>query len=76
MPWRKYVGRHPRGAECVLHLHAITKLRSDANCWFLYTGPHPKRRGARRKYDGKVHFQDLSRFEDLGTRQEEPHLHL
>jgi DDE superfamily endonuclease len=32
-----------------LHLHAITKLRSDADCVFLYTGPHPKRRGARRK---------------------------
>jgi hypothetical protein len=59
-----------------LGLHAITKLRSDADCLFLYTGPHPKRRGARRKYDGKVHFQDLSRFEDLGTRQDEPHLHL
>ena len=59
-----------------LDLHAITKLRSDADCRFLYTGPHPKRRGALRKYDGKVHFQDLSRFEDLGTRQDEPHLHL
>jgi hypothetical protein len=59
-----------------LDLHAITKLRSDADCWFLYTGPHPKRRGARRKYDGKVHFQDLSRFEDLGIRHDEPHLHL
>src|SRR6266478_7918248 len=31
-----------------LDLHAITKLRSDADCLFLYTGPHPKRRGARR----------------------------
>jgi hypothetical protein len=59
-----------------LHLHAITKLRSDADCVFLYTGPHPKRRGARRKYDGKVNFQALHRFEDLGTRPEEPHLHL
>ena len=59
-----------------LDLHAITKLRSDADCLFLYTGPHPKRRGARRKYDGKVNFQDLSRFEDLGPREEEPHLHL
>jgi len=59
-----------------LHLHAITKLRSDADCVFLYTGPHPKRRGARRKYDGKVNFQDLSRFEDLGPRADEPHLHL
>jgi hypothetical protein len=59
-----------------LDLHAITKLRSDADCWFLYTGPHPKRRGARRKYDGKVNFQDLSRFEDLGPRADAPHLHL
>ena len=59
-----------------LGLHAITKLRSDADCVFLYTGPHPKRRGAKRKYDGKVNFQDLSRFEDLGTREDEPHLHL
>jgi len=59
-----------------LDLHAITKLRSDADCVFLYTGPHPKRRGARRKYAGKVNFQDLSRFEDLGTREDEPHLPL
>ena len=59
-----------------LNLHAITKLRSDADCVFLYTGPHPKRRGARRKYDGKVNFQALHRFEDLGTRPEEPHGHL
>src|SRR3954452_20760061 len=32
-----------------LKLHPITKLRHDANCLFLYTGPHPKRRGRRRK---------------------------
>ena len=59
-----------------LNLHAITKLRSDADCLFLSTGPHPKRRGARRKYAGKVHFQVLSRFEDLGPREDVPHLHL
>ena len=59
-----------------LDLHAITKLRSDADGVLLYTGPHPKRRGARRKYAGKVNFQDMSRFEDLGTREDEPHLHL
>jgi hypothetical protein len=35
-------------AEVVdLHLHPIPKLRHDAHCRFLYTGPHPKRRGAR-----------------------------
>src|SRR5215213_1606004 len=59
-----------------LDLHPITKLRCDADCRFLYTGPHPKRRGARRKYDGKVHFQDLRRFASLGTMAEADHLHL
>ena len=44
-----------------LRLHPITKLRGDADCRFLFTGPHPTRRGAHRKYDGKVHWQDLSR---------------
>jgi hypothetical protein len=59
-----------------LDLYAITKLRSDADCLWLSTGPHPKRRGAKRKDDGTVNFQDLSRFEDLGTREDEPPLHL
>ena len=57
-------------------LHAITKLRSAADCLFLYTGPHPKRRGARRKYEGKVNFQTLSRCEDLGPMEDAAHLHL
>jgi hypothetical protein len=59
-----------------LDLHAITTLRSDADRVFLYTSAHLKRRGARRKYDGKVNFQTLSRFEDLGTMADAPHLHL
>jgi DDE superfamily endonuclease len=59
-----------------LKLHAITKLRSDADCWFLYTGPHPKRRGARRTDAGKGNCHDLGRVEDLGTRADEPPLHL
>jgi DDE superfamily endonuclease len=71
-----YVKKKYMDAVVSLHLHAITKLRSDADCVFLYTGPHPKRRGARRKYDGKVNFQALHRFEALGTRPEKPHLHL
>src|SRR5919201_727025 len=40
-----------------LKLHPSTKLRHDANGLFLYTGPHPTRRGPQRKYDGKVTFQ-------------------
>jgi hypothetical protein len=65
-----------RDEVVALNLHAITKLRHDANCVFLYTGPHPKRRGRRRKYDGKVNFQDLSRFEVLGSLEEKPHIRL
>src|SRR5215831_14688407 len=43
---KKYIDEAVR-----LDLHPITKLRCDADCRFLYTGPHPKRRGARRKYE-------------------------
>jgi hypothetical protein len=59
-----------------LKLHPITKLRCAANCWFLYTGPPPHRRGRKRKYDGKVNFHDLRRFEDLGPLAERAHVHL
>jgi DDE superfamily endonuclease len=59
-----------------LKLHPITKLRCDADCLFLYTGPHRKRRGRKRKYDGKVNFSDLRRFEYLGTLEEAEHVHL
>ena len=44
-----------------LDLHLISKLRSDADLRYLYTGAQ-KPRGARRKYDGKVDFKDLSRL--------------
>src|SRR5262249_10319533 len=59
-----------------LNLHPITKLRCDADCRFLYTGPHPKRRGARRQYEGKVNFQDLRRFGSLAPLAGAAHLHL
>jgi IS4 transposase len=59
-----------------LNLHPLTKLRCDANCRFLYTGPHPQRRGPRRKYDGKVNFQDLRRFASLGPLPEAAHVQL
>jgi hypothetical protein len=45
-----------------LGLHSIGKLRCDSNLRYLYYGPQ-KPRGRKRKYDGKVHFDDLSRFE-------------
>jgi IS4 transposase len=59
-----------------LNLHPLTKLRCDADCLFLYTGPHPPRPGRKRKYDGKVNWQDLSRFEYLGTLAGAEHWHL
>ena len=58
------------------HLHLITKLRCDADLRFLYTSEREKRRGRPRLYDGKVNFQDLSRFQDLGRVSEADHLHL
>jgi hypothetical protein len=53
--------------------HLIAKFRCDANLRHLYTGPQ-KKRGARRKYEGKVKFNDLSRFEYVA--EIEPAIHL
>lgn len=44
-----------------LDLHLISKLRSDADMRYCYTGEQ-KLQGARRKYDGKVDLSDLSRL--------------
>ena len=50
-----------------LDLHVIGKLRSDANMRYLYTGPKRETGSGRQKtYDGKVNWQDLSRFEYAG----------
>ena len=48
-----------------LQLEVIGKLRHDADLRYCYEGPQ-KPRGARRKYDGKVFFDDLSRWHFLG----------
>ena len=44
-----------------LNLHVISKLRSDADLRYLYSGAQ-KPRGAKRKYDGKVQLSDFSRW--------------
>ena len=59
-----------------LDLHASTTVRSDADGGWLYTGPHPQRRGARRTDAGQVNCQAWSRFEALGPRADEPHRHV
>lgn len=46
-------------------LHLISKLRHDADLRWLYTGTQ-KSRGRHRQYAGKVSFDDLSRFEQVG----------
>ena len=57
-----------------LGLHLVSKLRSDANLRYLSTGERKQGRGRPRLYDGKVAFNDLSRFESVG--EVEPGLHL
>lgn len=47
-------------------LHLISKLRCDANLRYLYRGPHQKRPGPRRQYDGKVDLHDVSRLDYVG----------
>lgn len=56
-----------------LDLALISKLRADADMRYLYTGVQ-KRRGARRKYDGKVTLADLTRWTHV--KPLEPQLNL
>ena len=50
-----------------LGMHQMGKLRADANLRYLYQGPRRPGRGRQKTYDGKVHFNDLSRFARLDT---------
>lgn len=60
-------------AVLALGLQQIGKLRHDANLRYLYHGPQ-KKFGARRKYDGKVKFDDVRRLTYVD--QLEPDIHL
>jgi hypothetical protein len=51
---------------CGAGYHQISKLRHDADLRYLYTGQQ-KARGRHRVYDGKVRFEDLSRFRFVGV---------
>ena len=55
-------------------LDMVGKLRHDANLRYLYAGPQ-KKFGARRKYDGKVKFDDRSRLEYVGEVDKDIHLY-
>lgn len=56
-------------------LEAIGKLRHDANLKYLYDGPQ-KKKGARRKYDGKVTLTERSRWRALGKVDPEQDIYL
>ncbi len=57
-----------------VELNTIGKLRHDANLRYLYDGPQ-KKFGAKRKYDGKVKFNDRSRLEYVGEVDKDIHLY-
>lgn len=46
-------------------LHLVTKLRSDADMQFRYIGERTGKQGRPKTYDGKVDWQDLSRFDKV-----------
>lgn len=54
----------------------VTRLRSDANLRYLYRGPRKAGPGAPKQYDGKVRFDDLSRFHYVGLLKDKPHIAL
>jgi len=55
--------------------HLITKLRTDANLKYLNHKPRKDRqKGASRKYNGKVKFDDLSKWDLIGSDEKYPHL--
>ena len=60
------------GGVCEIGLEMIGKLRQDANLRYIYQGVQ-KPRGRRKKYDGKVYFDDLSRFEYIGELEKDIH---
>jgi Transposase DDE domain. len=56
----------------------VTRLRSDANLRYLYTGPRKQGPGAPKLYDGKINFdcpdQIESRFEEVGRLPDRAHV--
>jgi hypothetical protein len=53
-----------------LGLHQIGKLRIDANLRYLYQGPQRPGPGRPQTYDGKVHWDDLTRFAKVETEED------
>ena len=53
-----------------LNKDVVGKLRCDANMRYLYKGPKRPGRGRQKTYDGKVNWQDLSRFDYVGKKDD------
>jgi len=57
--------------------HFITRLRCDADLYFLWNKPRlAGQRGAPKKYDGKAVFNDLTRWQKVGEHPHHPHITL
>jgi hypothetical protein len=54
-----------------LGLEQIGKLRLDANLRYLYQGPQRPGSGRPKTYDGKVHWDNLARFEKVETEDDD-----
>ncbi|MCS3634863.1 hypothetical protein GGP57_002196 [Salinibacter ruber] len=58
----------------------ITRLRSDANLRYLYTGPPKDGPGRPRQYDGKVDWDDhkalTRRFDEVGRLPDQPQVRI
>ena len=58
-----------------LDLHAVGRLRKDAVLRFPYTGPHERRPGRRRQFDGRFDRRDLARLACTTLADEPVDLH-
>ena len=56
--------------------HLITRLRSDANLRYLYTGPKKEGPGAPKQYDGKIDWEDqgelAKQFDETSRLPDQP----
>jgi len=63
-------------AACGLGGDLITRLRSDANLRYLYTGPPKDGPGRPKQYDGKIDWDDhpalSQRFDEVGRLPDQP----
>ncbi|HSX77401.1 MAG TPA: transposase [Candidatus Saccharimonadia bacterium] len=59
------------GGVRALGLEQIGKLRLDANLRYLYQGSKRPGPGRPQTYDGKVHWDNLSRFEKVATEDDD-----